>query len=207
LAFITRNKPVVPARQNRLILASQSPRRKKILQFLSIPFRVVKPRGVDESPFLGERAPELVKRLSLNKALAVAKRYPYFPILAADTVVSQNGKIYGKPKDALEALKMIQSLQGTMHEVWTGTALIWEKYGIRESHSQKTTVFFRRMEFREIKEYVQTKEPYDKAGAYDIQATASHWIKKWEGDYFNVMGLPIQWVVQQMAKINRLEKF
>jgi len=207
LGFITRSNPVSLTRQNKIILASQSPRRKKILQFLSVSFRVVKPHGVDESPLAGESAPELVKRLSLYKALAVAKRYSRFPIIAADTVVVKKNKIYGKPKDAREAFKMIQSLQGTRHEVWTGTALIWGKHGIRESHSQKTTVFFRRLELGEIKKYVQTKEAYDKAGAYDIQATASNWIKKWEGDYFNVMGLPTQWVIQQMVKINRLKKF
>ncbi len=193
--------------QNKLILASQSPRRRKILEFLSIPFRVIKPQGVDESALPGERATVLVKRLAFSKALAVSKRFPHSPILAADTLVVQKNKIYGKPKDRREAFKMIRSLQGTKHEVWTGTALVWAKYGVQKKHSQKTTVIFNKLSFEEIEKYVQTAEPYDKAGAYDIQASAANWIKKWEGDYFNVMGLPVQWVIQQLQEISRLEKF
>jgi septum formation protein len=194
-------------RRTTLILASQSPRRKKILEFLSIPFRVVKPQGVDETPFPGESAHRLVKRLALSKALAVSKRYPHLPVLAADTVVVQKNKIYGKPKDYQEAFRMIAALQGGKHEVWTGTALVWKKQGIVENHSEKTTMVFKTLSQAFIRKYVETKEPYDKAGAYDIQGSAFSWIKKWEGDYFNVMGLPIQWVVQQTGKINRSEKF
>jgi septum formation protein len=207
LAFITRNKSVASSKPVILILASQSPRRKKILTFLDIPFRVVKPKGVDETPFFGEPAPKLVKRLAFNKALAVSRQYPHFPVLAADTVVVKNGQIYGKPKDPREAFQMISSLQGTKHEVWTGTALVWKKQGIAENHAEKTTMVFKTLSSELIKKYVETKEPYDKAGAYDIQGSAAHWIKKWEGDYFNVMGLPIQWVVQQTGSISRLKKF
>jgi septum formation protein len=191
----------------KILLASQSPRRKKILEFLSIPFRVVKPRGVDETALLGEKAPLLVKRLALTKAHAVSKLFPHFPVLAADTVVVKRNTIYGKPKNFNEALKMLMSLQGTKHEVWTAAALIWGTRRIEKSHSEKTTVFFKRLSRNQIVNYLKTKEPYDKAGAYDIQGTAANWIEKWEGDYFNVMGLPIQWVVQQSEMINRLRKF
>ncbi len=207
MGFIIQNNPMASSRNTQLILASQSPRRKKILEFLSIPFRVVKPQGVDETPFSGESAPQLVKRLAQSKALAVSKRYPHLPVLAADTVVIQKNKIYGKPKNRLEAFQMIASLQGKKHEVWTGTALVWKQRGIVENYSEKTTMVFKTLSPAFIKKYVETKEPYDKAGAYDIQGSASNWIKKWEGDYFNVMGLPIQWVVQQTGKISRLEKF
>ena len=190
-----------------LILASQSPRRKKILRFLSIPFRIVKPRRVDETALLGEKAPRLVKRLALSKARAVSKLYPHLPVIAADTVVVLKNRIYGKPKNSIEALKMIMSLQGTKHEVWTGVALMWSKHKIQISYSEKTTVYFRRLAQSEIKSYLKSNEPYDKAGAYDIQGTAASWVEKWEGDYFNVMGLPIQWTVQQTAVINHLKKF
>lgn len=190
-----------------LVLASQSPRRKKILEFLSVPFRVVKPRGVDETALPGEKAPFLVKRLALAKARAVSKLYPYLPVLAADTVVVKKNRIYGKPKNFNEALKMLTSLQGTKHEVWTAVALMWGARKIERSHLEKTTVIFKRLSQEQIISYLKTKEPYDKAGAYDIQGTAASWIKKWEGDYFNVMGLPIQWVVQQSEMINRLRKF
>jgi septum formation protein len=190
-----------------LVLASQSPRRKKILEFLSIPFRVVKSQGVDETALPGEKAPLLVKRLALAKARAVSKLYPHLPVLAADTVVVKKNRIYGKPKNFNEALKMLKSLQGTKHEVWTAAAFLWGEQRIEKSHSEKTTVFFKRLSQNQIVSYLKTKEPYDKAGAYDIQGTAAGWIGKWEGDYFNVMGLPIQWVVQQNEMISRLRKF
>ena len=196
---------MINSKRETLILASHSPRRKKILKFLSIPFRVVKPQGVDESAFPGEKAPQLVKRLALSKALSVSKRYPHLPVIAADTVVVQKNTIYGKPKNQQEAFKIIMSLQGEKQEVWTGTALVWNKHGILESYSEKTTIIFKKLSRSEIEKYVKTNEPYDKAGAYDIQGSASKWIEKWEGDYFNVMGLPIQWVVQQAGIINRLK--
>ncbi|HTA77754.1 MAG TPA: Maf family protein, partial [bacterium] len=121
-----------------LILASQSPRRKKILQFLSVSFRVVKPRNVDETAFPREKAQQLVERLALSKAQAVSKLYPQFPVLAADTVVVQGNRIYGKPRNKAEALKTIMSLQGTKHEVWTGAALVWQKHKIQLSYREKT---------------------------------------------------------------------
>src|ERR1700679_3143045 len=124
-------------KRSTLVLASQSPRRKKILEFLSIPFRVVKPRGVDETALSGEKAPLLVKRLAVAKARAISKLYPHLPVLAADTVVVKKNRIYGKPKSFNEALKMLMSLQGTKHEVWTAAALIWEVHRIEMSHSEK----------------------------------------------------------------------
>jgi len=161
---------------------------------------------VDETAFPREKAQQLVERLALSKAQAVSKLYPQFPVLAADTVVVRGNRIYGKPRNKAEALKTIMSLQGTKHEVWTGAALVWQKHKIQLSHREKTAVFFRKLGKDEVAGYLNSKEPYDKAGAYDIQGTAAGWIKKWEGDYFNVMGLPIQWVVQQMELINCLRK-
>ena len=182
-----------------LLLASRSPRRCQILSFLSIPFKVVEPIGVDETPMRGESARQLVRRLALLKARSVSKLYPRHTILAADTVVVHNGKIYGKPKDLKEAKTMLVSLLDRGHEVYTGVALITGK---KESvHVELTKVFFGRPKSKELEAYLNSTEPYDKAGAYAIQGTAGRWIKKWEGDYFNVMGLPIQWVLLRLSKL------
>jgi septum formation protein len=154
----------------------------------------------------GEKARKMVKRLALAKARAVSKDYSELPVLAADTVVVQKNKIFGKPKNSNEASRMLRSLQGTRHEVWTAVALCWNDRGVEVSHTEKTTMFFRRISPAEMKNYLKTAEPYDKAGAYDIQGTAANWVQKWEGDYFNVMGLPVQWVVRQVTAISRLKR-
>jgi septum formation protein len=182
-----------------LLLASQSPRRRQILSLLSIPFKVVEPIGVDETPMRGESARQLVRRLALLKARSVLKLYPRHTILAADTVVVRNGRTYGKPKDRKEAEAMLGALLGRGHEVYTGVALI---AGKKESvRVELTKVFFGRPKKHELEAYLNSAEPYDKAGAYAIQGTAGAWIKKWEGDYFNVMGLPIQWVRLRLSKL------
>lgn len=181
-----------------LILASQSPRRTQILSFLSIPHKVVKPIGVDETPLEGESAPALVRRLAVLKAKAVAKKYPRQWVLAADTVVVNRGRIFGKPHDAQKARAMLLSLEGKRHEVWSGVALA--RKGKVESHIERTWVFFGKIPRNELAQYLKTKEAYDKAGAYAIQGTAGKWIKKWEGDYLNVMGLPVQWVLKNAGR-------
>jgi septum formation protein len=182
-----------------LLLASQSPRRRQILSLLSIPFKVVEPKGVDETPLRGESAHQLVSRLALLKARSISKLHPRHTILAADTVVVRNNRIYGKPKDRKEAKAMLDSLLGRVHAVYTGVALITGK---KESvHVELTKVFFGRPKKQELVAYLNSSEPYDKAGGYAIQGTAGGWIKKWEGDYFNVMGLPIQWVLHQLSKL------
>jgi len=181
-----------------LILASQSPRRTQILSFLSIQHKIVQPVGVDETPRKGETASALVKRLAILKAKAVSKKHPRELVLAADTVVAYQGKVFGKPKDALEARAMLLNLEGKWHEVWSGVALV--KKGKLKSHIEKTRVLFGKIPRKDLDSYLKTKEPYDKAAAYAIQGTAGQWIKKWEGDYFNVMGLPVQWVMKNAGK-------
>ncbi len=184
-----------------LLLASQSPRRQKILSFLSVPFKVVLPKGVDETPFLGESARHLVRRLALSKARSISRLRPRHLVLAADTVVVKNGKILGKPKDRKEAEVMLNSLENSRHEVYTGVALVWGCKCIAVSHVEVTKVFFGKIETTEMNVYLATSEPYDKAGAYAIQGTAKKWIRKWEGDYFNVVGLPIEWMLQKLATL------
>jgi septum formation protein len=185
----------------RLVLASQSPRRKAILHFAGIPFRPVKPSGVLERRHRGENPSQMVVRLALEKAQAVAKRFPNAWVLGADTVVLCREKLFGKPRSYSQALWMLQNLEGTYHQVWTGVALVKKEGNLIRTHVEQTRVFFRILSTEEKRQYLKSREPYDKAGAYDIQGTARHWIKKWEGDYFNVMGLPLGWVVEETNRL------
>ncbi len=181
-----------------ILLASRSPRRRRILSFVGIPFKVVKPLNVVEKRKSGERPRHLVCRLAFEKALEVSKRFPKAWVLGADTMVVCGKDIFGKPRNRREAGKMLRHLQGRSHTVWTGTALVGKGGRWSKSYVEKTKVFFRKLKTIELKNYLNSKEPYDKAGAYDIQGTARAWVHKWEGDYFNVMGLPLQWIVREI---------
>lgn len=195
--FIIQNSQTL----NRLLLASQSPRRKKILTFARIPFRVIPPKGVSEKPKPRELPSVLVRRLAISKAVWGSKKYPSHLVLGADTIVVFQGIVFGKPKNRLAAKKMLMRLQGRSHQVWTGVALIAMGGKFIKSHVEKTTVYFKSIHVKEIENYLDTNEPYDKAGAYDIQGTARKWVEQWKGDYFNVMGIPLRWVIEE---INRL---
>jgi septum formation protein len=183
-----------------ILLASRSPRRKAILNFIGIPFRVVKPDGVLEFKKSGESASGMVRRLAFDKAAAVSKKFPHHWILGADTVVSCGKKVFGKPRDRHEAALMLGALQNHSHEVWTGVALMRPGGKKTQQYSEKTRVMFRRLSSKEIDSYLGSKEPYDKAGAYDVQGTARHWIEKWDGDYFNILGLPVRWLITQLNR-------
>jgi septum formation protein len=187
-----------------LFLASQSPRRRKILHFAGISFKVVKPINVAEKRKNGEGPKELVRRLAVEKAANVSTRFPTAWVLGADTVVVCGGDVFGKPRNRQEAGKMLSRLQGRSHHVWTGCALMGNGGRWIKSHAEKTKVYFRKFEAGELEAYLDSKEPYDKAGAYDIQGTARTWVRQWEGDYFNVMGLPLQWVVREINGLKDL---
>jgi septum formation protein len=179
-----------------LLLASRSPRREKILKFAGIPFRRVKTSPVIEKPGSAEAPTALVRRLAVQKAIQAAKRFPRDWALGADTVVVCGGRIFGKPSCRRDALKMLKKLSGGAHVVYTGVAFAGEGGRRILSHVEKTRVTFRTLTADELRRYLATREPYDKAGAYAIQGTARSWIRKWKGDYFTVMGLPLQWVIQ-----------
>lgn len=150
----------------------------------------------------------MASRLALEKAMAVAKRAPQSLVLGADTVVVCQGKIFGKPRDRAQARRMIRCLEGRPHLVWTGVALVGKRAGVVLSHAEKTKVLFRKLGSQEREDYLKTAEPYDKAGAYAIQGTARKWVEKWAGDYFNVMGLPLRWVVEETNRLlNRSRRF
>lgn len=173
-----------------IVLASKSPRRKEILENIGLEFSVFSP-DCDEN--IKEKSPKkLVCALARKKADAVKEQYGDTKdtlFVAADTVVCIKNKILGKPKDKADAINMIKALSGKRHKVITGIALSFN--GKTVCCSETTNVFFKAVLQSEIDAYVETNEAYDKAGGYAIQGTASRWIEKINGDYFNVVGLPI----------------
>ncbi len=171
-----------------VILASGSPRRRELLSLLGWPFSVEIPQ-VDESLIPGETPEDTVLRLASKKAEAVSCVFTDKAVIAADTVVVFSGEILGKPKDKDDAFSMIKRLEGGPHRVMTGLSL---SYGGRLlSHVEVTEVVFRSMTDDQIRSYVETGEGLDKAGAYGIQGQGALMVRRIEGDYFNVVGLPL----------------
>lgn len=170
-----------------IILASQSPRRKELLGLLNIPFSV---RVADIDETLEEALPvaEAVARLSRRKAEAISRQGADI-VIAADTVVVCDGAVLGKPKDEEDAYRMLRMLSGRQHQVMTGLTVLQDEKAV--SHTEITDIFFRDLTDTEIRAYIATKDPMDKAGAYGIQNGAALFVEKIHGDYFNVVGLPV----------------
>jgi septum formation protein len=178
----------------KLILASSSPRRAQILRDAGFDF-TIQPANVDESLEPGEAVEAYVARIAQAKAHAVAGRAladgtPAI-VIAADTVVLAGKQILPKPKDADDARRMLRLLNATTHEVLTGLFVIRAYDGISFAHLERTRVEFTRISDIDIDAYIQTKEPFDKAGAYGIQGIGGRFVRKVDGCYFNVMGLPL----------------
>lgn len=173
-----------------LILASASPRRRELMESLGLPF-IVRPSRVDEETEGNLSPDELVKRLALRKAKAVAKEYPDHLVIGSDTVVVLEGQVLGKPKDREEAFRMLSLLSGRTHTVYTGLALVLENKRREESASSATRVRMRGLTEEEMRAYIATGEPDDKAGAYAIQGLGATLVEGIEGDYFTVVGLPV----------------
>jgi len=172
-----------------IVLASGSPRRRELLTMLGLKFDICPARG-EEAAAEGLSPEETVKAISLAKAKEVAEKYPAdILIIAADTIVWAQGEILGKPKDKADAERMLYLLSGKSHSVFTGLCVICGDKVI--SAAEETEVRFRSLSEDEIKAYIETGEPMDKAGAYGIQGKASVLIEGIKGDYFNVMGLPL----------------
>jgi septum formation protein len=186
-----------------LVLASASPRRQELLRNAGIAF-AVQPADIDESPHDGESPVECAQRLAREKALAVSRRRPQDCVLGADTIVVVDEKILGKPRDAADAARMLRLLSGRTHEVITGVCLVGPVGELRTENrelrtaSETTRVTLCEISDDDISEYIATGEPMDKAGAYAIQGVASRWIPRIEGDYSNVVGLPVALVYRML---------
>jgi septum formation protein len=173
-----------------LVLASQSPRRRELLGILGIPFEVI-PADIAEVPGPGESPEKFVVRAAREKGIEVAARVSNSIVLSADTVVTIDGLILGKPVDAAHAIRMLQQLSGRQHVVYTAVCVIDQIHVEMHEALEKTAVWFNSMTEAEIVDYVRREDVLDKAGAYAIQGFAGVYISKIEGNYGNVMGLPL----------------
>ncbi|HYB94266.1 MAG TPA: Maf family protein [Vicinamibacterales bacterium] len=171
-----------------LILASRSPRRSELLTAAGIPFEVLA-ADVDETPHAREAPAAYVERLAIAKAQAVLPLRPAARVLGADTTVTIDGEILGKPADSADARRMLRLLSGRAHDVHTGVAVVTATRV--QSAVDTTRVWFSTLTDEDISWYVATGEPVDRAGAYAIQGFASRFIPRIEGSYSNVVGLPV----------------
>jgi len=191
----------------KLILASASARRAEILRDAGYHFTVLS-SAIDETPFAGESPHDLVLRLAEAKAqLASARAVGPAIIIAADTEVVLDGRIFGKPRSSEDARRMLEKLSGRTHSVLTGVALIRLPDAERLSFVETTLVQFAPLSEEEITRYLGTGEPHDKAGGYAIQGYAARYVPRIEGCYFNVVGLPLARLQQALIELGWTEHY
>jgi septum formation protein len=185
----------------KLILASASVRRAEILHDAGFSFTVLS-SAIDETPYPGESAHDLVQRLAFGKAELVATRAvgPAI-VIGADTEVTLEGHIFGKPRSSDDARHMLETLSGRTHAVVTGVSLVRLPDAERVTFVESTLVHFNMLSREEISRYLSTGEPHDKAGAYGIQGRAGRYIPRIEGCYFNVVGLPLARLQQALTSL------
>ena len=183
----------------RIILASASPRRKELLEKLGLRFEV-EPSNYEEYTPSGLEPHELARRISREKAKAVASKHEDAIVIAADTFIVFGKRILGKPHTAIEAREMLKTLSGQSHSVVTGFSIIDAGTNRTLSQSVETKVYIKKLTQVEIDVYVKSKEPLDKAGAYAIQGLGAVFVEKIEGDYFNVIGLPLSALTEALKE-------
>ena len=183
-------------KENELILASGSPRRRELLSLYTTDFTVCV-SDFDENAVTAPTPAQLVEQLAIGKCLAVAKQHPDAVVIGCDTVVDVNGEVFGKPHGVEDAKRMLRALSGAAHQVHTGVCV--SRGGRTESFVDSCKVTFFPLGEEEIELYTATPEPYDKAGAYAIQGRAALWLDRIEGDYYTIMGLPVSRTVQLLA--------
>ena len=183
-----------------IILASSSPRRRELMRMAGLPYTV-------EAPDVPEIVPPSLPKekesqfLAELKATAVSIRHPQEVVIGSDTTVICEGRVLGKPKDAAEAAEMLRFLSGKVHTVYTGVSIICGDDADAESFTSCSKVEFYELTDKEIADYIATGEPMDKAGAYGIQGIGCRLVKRIDGDYFTVMGLPIAEVVRRLERL------
>ncbi|GAB7026950.1 Maf family nucleotide pyrophosphatase [Geotalea toluenoxydans] len=186
-----------------IVLASASPRRVELLSSAGIDFEVM-PGDVDETLLPGETPEQHVLRLAKSKAEAVARKGHGRYFIGADTIVVCDGEIMGKPQDSTDAERMLKKLSGVAHEVITGFAVVDRDEGSTVAEAVRTKVYFKPLRDEEIAAYIATGCPFDKAGAYAIQGGAAHMVRKIDGSYSNVVGLPLCEVVETLRNMGAL---
>ncbi|MDH3799850.1 MAG: Maf family protein [Desulfobacterales bacterium] len=189
----------VPHDRYRLILASKSPRRSELLEQAGLTFSVI-PSDVDESKVAVSNPDSYVISLAESKALDISQKHPAAWVIGADTIVLIDHKILGKPASRNEAHDMLQRLSDKTHQVLTGYCICCKKKNRFFSETVKTDVRFKKLNDAEIKWYIQTGEPFDKAGAYAIQGIGTFLVKSINGSYTNVVGLPVCEVIEFLLK-------
>lgn len=182
-----------------LILASSSPRRQELIRLLGLPVEVM-PSDADESVEEGWTPAQIVERLSVRKAEAVRARIGDGRglIVGSDTIVTLDGRVLGKPRDEDDAATMLRSLSGRPHQVYSGVALVDASSGRSAVGHLMTQVWMKPLDEERIRRYVATGEPRDKAGAYGIQGVGARLVDRIEGDFFNVVGLPVALVADML---------
>jgi septum formation protein len=191
-----------------LVLASASPRRQELLRNAGIPF-LVQAADIPEIPAEGEAPHAFAERMAREKALAVFRERPDDLVLGADTIVVVDAQILGKPRDGTDSARMLRLLSGRTHKVITGVCLVGPQRrtengkletGFEDVRSETSLVTMDAITDEEIRFYVSIGESMDKAGAYAIQGMASRWVSRIEGDYFNVVGLPVSLVYKMLRE-------
>jgi len=180
----------------RVILASQSPRRRELLALIGVPHDV-RPADIDETYLAGEKPRAHAERLAREKAATI--REPGAVVIGSDTIVVVDGEVLGKPRDEGDAARMLRRLSGRSHTVITAVAVARD--GRVESGVEEVAVTFHDLSDRDIQDYIATREPMDKAGAYGIQGFGATIVARVDGDYFAVMGLPLQRLVRLLSRV------
>jgi septum formation protein len=183
-----------------LILASASPRRRRLLEQVGFTFSVI-PSDIEEDDVIPNDPPANVQAIALCKAKSVAETLDTGIVIAADTQILLDDEVLGKPKDEADAIRMLSGLSGKIHQAITGVALMDLDTGSEETWVEITRVKFRKLPEEEITDYIKTGEPMGKAGAYGIQGRAAAFVERIEGCYFNIVGLPLAKLVEKIRKI------
>jgi septum formation protein len=188
-----------------IVLASSSPRRKELLEQAGVRYSVVV-SGCDETPLGGESAQQMVERLAVVKADAVAVSHPDAFVIGADTTVEVDGESLGKPESPADACRMLGAIQGRSHNVWGGIAVLQRGQKLSRVWSHVTEVHMRPMTTSDIKRYVETGEPMDKAGSYAIQGIGLQFVDSVHGSYSNVVGLNISALISTLVEVGALRR-
>ena len=185
------------------ILASASPRREELLRSVGLKFKIL-PASVNEDYMDGETPRQHVRRLSQDKARALAHKYPDAWVLGADTIVVIDDLILGKPKNKKQAQQMLERLSGREHKVFTGFTLARTTSKITKTTVVQSAVKFKPINAEEMEWYISCDEPYDKAGGYAVQGKGAYFIKAIRGSYTNVIGLPLCEVLEELKKLDAI---